>query len=274
MPLDCARSEAIAARIQAAPQECWHNAFRAMSCPDLAADVQYVEGWAVEEPWGLVFEHGWLEAGPTVIDPTPGASLARTYFAGLRLSLAQVIRRITTTEVRHPPFIRTWPRTSAEGQAYTQAYREAWVFAQLRRVLAPLDACSALEGDGLSRCLQCLLTHAGITHTRQVGTCTAGPDTLPLHWWIDLPIGWRIDYRAQRWLGTDPTVPHGVVRPADYPAVIYAGTPGRGTTDPDLFALLAPACDLAGLVAAVQAIPYLDTIQPLAEGPRGRKGSR
>lgn len=264
MPLDLARSDQIATRIRAAARACWYNAFRAMSCPDLP-DALYVEGWAVEEMWGLVFEHGWVETGPMIIDPTPGASAARTYFAGLRLTLAAVLGRIAATGVRRPPFIRTYDRTSREAAGYEQAYLHAWVFGQLRGVLAPLAACTDLECDGLTCCLHILLTAAGVGHTVYVGTCTADRQTIPLHWWVNLANGWRLDYRARRWLGDDPAVPHGLVRPADYPTVEYAGTPHPAGANPALFALLAPTVDLAALTAAIQAIPYQSRVLPAGE---------
>ncbi len=256
MPLDLARSQAIAARIQAAPQACWYNAFRAMSCPDLPDPVLYVEGWAVEEPWGLVFEHGWVESGSAIIDPTPGASRDRTYVAGLRLAPAAVLQRIAITSIHRPPFIRTYDHSSAEYTTYTTAYLQAWVLARLRQVLAPLDACGDLEGAGLTCCLHTLLTAAEVAHQSYVGTATWGTQTTLPHWWITLTNGWRIDYRARRWLGADPAVPHGIHQPADYPTLQYLGTLCDLTADPDRFRRLAPACDLARLTAAVREIPY------------------
>lgn len=42
------------------------------------------------------------------------------------------------------------------------------------------------------------------------------------HFWIDLPSGERIDYRAKMWL-IGENIPHGVFNPQDFPDVIYTG---------------------------------------------------
>ena len=44
------------------------------------------------------------------------------------------------------------------------------------------------------------------------------------HFWIDLPDGSCIDYRARMWLGNEG-VPHGVFNPKEFPDVVYTGEP-------------------------------------------------
>lgn len=54
------------------------------------------------------------------------------------------------------------------------------------------------------------------------GTLTGKGQEIYPHFWIDLPSGERIDYRATMWLGAN-NVPHGVFDPQEFPDVIYEG---------------------------------------------------
>ena len=61
----------------------------------------------------------------------------------------------------------------------------------------------------------------------------------PLHFWIALPNGDYIDYRARMWLGDNADVPHGIFNPVDYPKVTYSGSSAElEILSPSLFAVL------------------------------------
>ena len=90
-------SEYLARTVRGQPRECWRNAFTAVACMD-EPGATYVEGWLVVEP-GIVIEHGWIEIGDQIIDPTLYANpvlwvdptlAAESYFAGVRYSQATV----------------------------------------------------------------------------------------------------------------------------------------------------------------------------------------
>lgn len=44
----------------------------------------------------------------------------------------------------------------------------------------------------------------------------------PPHLWIEVG-AYRIDYRSRMWLGSDETIPHGVVESEQYSQVSYIG---------------------------------------------------
>ncbi len=89
--LNRAAGERLAGLVEAAPRQCWHNAFKALAAlGDPAAE--YVEGWLVIPP-GIAIEHGWIELAGRIIDPTlwDRADLgAGDYFAGVRYGRATV----------------------------------------------------------------------------------------------------------------------------------------------------------------------------------------
>jgi len=74
-------------------------------------------------------------------------------------------------------------------------------------LLSPYD-CAAVECDGFTRIATTLLHENGYEHTVMVGTLSMYDETIPLHFWIELPDGCIVDYRARMWLGED--APHGV----------------------------------------------------------------
>lgn len=82
-----------------------------------------------------------------------------------------------------------------------------------------------LECDGLTRVLHTVLHREGIEHSCMVGsfTNTDRNKGAPLHFWIALPDGRFIDFRASMWLGDSPDIPHGVFDPANFPHVVYRG---------------------------------------------------
>lgn len=83
---------------------------------------------------------------------------------------------------------------------------------KLRKWLAPLDACP-VECDGMTRAVATLLKREGIPFTPHCGSLTI-PEVghIPLHFWIELDNGLICDYRAQMWLGSSPSVPHGIFK--------------------------------------------------------------
>lgn len=81
-----------------------------------------------------------------------------------------------------------------------------------------------LECDGQTRVFSTVLHERGIAHTCMFGKLTYHGEDLPtVHFWIELPDGVRVDFRAQMWLGDHQDVPHGIFKKADYPNVVYTG---------------------------------------------------
>lgn len=78
---DVSESLRLAARIKAAPTQCWFNARKAVLKLKDYADASYVEGWAVFKD-GMAIEHGWVMKGGRIIDPTL-PDVEATYFPGL-----------------------------------------------------------------------------------------------------------------------------------------------------------------------------------------------
>jgi hypothetical protein len=110
----------------------------------------------------------------------------------------------------------------------------------MKELIAKYVDC-ALECDGLTRVITTVLKEHSIPHTCMVGTLTlTGTNTgAPVHFWIDLPDGQRVDYRARMWLGERPDVPHGIFNPADFPGVTYKGEAvPLEPLSPTLFAVL------------------------------------
>ena len=110
--------------------------------------------------------------------------------------------------------------------------------------LEQYDKCR-LECDGLTRVLSYLLTANDIEHEVKLGVIidiTTGNQFTP-HFWIDLPDGRRIDYRARMWLGDHKHIPHGIFDPIQYP-IKYSGNPksfdNLDTIAPLLLALECP----------------------------------
>lgn len=90
--------------------------------------------------------------------------------------------------------------------------------------LEQYDRCT-LECDGLTRVLSYLLTVDNVEHEVKFGKITderTGNNFAP-HFWIDLPDGRCIDYRARMWLGEHEHIPHGIFDPKDY-EIKYSGT--------------------------------------------------
>lgn len=92
-------------------------------------------------------------------------------------------------------------------------------FAHIGRLQSWLDPLNTahVECDGMSRVISALLARNQVEHTIMAGRLVdLGPNhcrpELPTrsiqHFWIELPSGHLIDYRARMWMGT--SAPHGV----------------------------------------------------------------
>ena len=90
---------------------------------------------------------------------------------------------------------------------------------RVRLLLDKYDVCS-VECDGFTRIAHSVLFRHHVPHHVYVGTVTMGDETIPLHYWIELPDGTVVDYRLRMWLGD--TAPHGVFPPTA--TVVYRGT--------------------------------------------------
>lgn len=96
---------------------------------------------------------------------------------------------------------------------------------KLHKLLEPYANQFHLECDGLSRILHSVLADEGIEHKVFVGAVRHAPSQreVPVHFWIDLESGLRIDYRLQMWLGGSNDIPHGIFDPKDFAAMCYEG---------------------------------------------------
>ena len=93
---------------------------------------------------------------------------------------------------------------------------------KIKDLLDPYDS-SQTECDGMTRICHTILTQHYVEHQPMMGTLTFNKQHIKPHFWIDLPSGNRIDYRARMWLNNSAKVPHGVFHPSDFPNVIYKG---------------------------------------------------
>ena len=89
---------------------------------------------------------------------------------------------------------------------------------QFLNSLEQYDTCR-LECDGLTRVLSYLLTKANVEHRAMLGKITdqKTQQRFSPHFWLVLPDGRHIDYRARMWLGRHEHIPHGIFDPEDYP---------------------------------------------------------
>lgn len=92
---------------------------------------------------------------------------------------------------------------------------------KIRQFLNPYVR-SQTECDGMTQICHTVLVQHNIEHQPMVGTLIRDGQEIYPHFWIDLPSGDRIDYRATMWLGSEG-VPHGVFNPQDFPDVAYEG---------------------------------------------------
>ncbi len=127
-------------KVRPIPKQCYRNASRVvLRVPEFAA-AAYVEGIAVSHQYGMGIEHGWVEHGGHVLDPTlPGGDYA--YFPGLRFegreSLERAVRTIPMREGESevlPLFFRFgWG--GCDSLEFCRAWDEAWDYAFRRGLL-------------------------------------------------------------------------------------------------------------------------------------------
>ncbi len=82
--------------------------------------------------------------------------------------------------------------------------------------------CDALECDGTARVIHYALDNHGIPHYVFMGNVEFDDAIIPLHYWIGLPDGRLVDFKARKWLGD--AAPNGIFYPKDT-AAIYDGKP-------------------------------------------------
>ena len=82
-----------------------------------------------------------------------------------------------------------------------------------------------LECDGLTRILHTILCEQGIEHTTYVGQVydRLKEQEAPIQFWLDLSPELRVDYRLQRWFGSNDNIPHGIFNPSRFPLIRYDG---------------------------------------------------
>lgn len=95
---------------------------------------------------------------------------------------------------------------------------------QIQNLLDPYDF-SQTECDGMTRICHTILSQHQIEHQSMIGTLQFDGQNIKPHLWINLPSGYKIDYRARMWLNNNDKVPHGVFNPSDFPDIIYRGEP-------------------------------------------------
>jgi hypothetical protein len=111
-------------RRQLRPQKCFDNARLVLHDPDLIARALYVEGWCVCPRSHEVFAHGWLELTGQIIDPTlPACDLE--YFAGLRLTAAELDAQIRRRREPLDDSPLGWSDPAAERAAHKRAFKAA-----------------------------------------------------------------------------------------------------------------------------------------------------
>jgi len=94
---------------------------------------------------------------------------------------------------------------------------------QIKQLLDPYDNTQT-ECDGMTRICHTVLAENRIEHQPMAGSLIRASQEIDAHFWIDLPDGSRIDYRARMWLG-NKGVPHGVFNPEAFPGIVYIGEP-------------------------------------------------
>lgn len=89
---------------------------------------------------------------------------------------------------------------------------------RVRELADPYDRCW-LECDGMAHVLHAVLSEEGIAHDVFLGEIRMGEKAFSPHYWIALPGGYIVDYRARMWLGHE--APHGVFLLPE--GVVYEG---------------------------------------------------
>ncbi len=95
--------------------------------------------------------------------------------------------------------------------------------------------CEHLECDGTVRVLHHMLDNHHVPHYVFLGTLEMDSKIIPVHYWIGLPDGRLVDYKARMWFGN--SAPNGIFYPKDTTAV-YVGTPIEMEVSPTVYKLL------------------------------------
>lgn len=100
---------------------------------------------------------------------------------------------------------------------------------------AEAERCGHLECDGATKILHYLLDSHNIPHYVFYGTLEVNSKIMNPHFWIGLPDGRYVDFKARMWFGND--APNGIFYPKDTTA-IYTGTPVEMKVSATLYKLL------------------------------------
>ena len=119
-------SARMAEKVGAEPKQCFLNAWQALQCEHELEGGLYVEGWAVTDDDALVIEHGWLELGGEIVDPTVYDPPARAYFPVLRFDRDQARAELAANDGELPIVWRYGQ--GAASPEYRQAYEDALEF--------------------------------------------------------------------------------------------------------------------------------------------------
>src|SRR5437764_577654 len=118
--------------VRATPKNCYLNALRVVQHIPGYEQAWYVEGLAVL-PIGFAVEHGWVERGGDVVDPTPPPhDEGVVYFPGLRFRCCQGIAEALNTP--KPRWTKDFPLFYRHGWGghdspdFRAAREAAWAF--------------------------------------------------------------------------------------------------------------------------------------------------
>ncbi len=81
-----------------------------------------------------------------------------------------------------------------------------------------------IDCNGAADLMSLLLERMSVDHTRMCGLAThtrTGNRVFP-HCWLELPGGFIVDVRLQKWLGDRDDIPHGVFDKSDC-SIVYQG---------------------------------------------------
>ena len=115
-------------RVKIKKQQCYYNAFKAIQYVPEYAEAVYIEGIAVFAE-GLQMEHGWIENGGEIIDPTlPTEDLI--YYPGLRCEGQLGISKLmVATKASNVPFFHSFGWGGRDLPGSQEARRQALAYA-------------------------------------------------------------------------------------------------------------------------------------------------
>lgn len=107
---------ALAEQFDVRPRECYRNSLVAQARSQ--EPLCYVEGWLILEDGEFPIEHGWLQQGKTVIDPSILDEAASNYYAVFCYEATDVMRL-----VRQRGAMPFWNRTKAKREIMRAAHK-------------------------------------------------------------------------------------------------------------------------------------------------------